>query len=524
MSLRLRLGAVVALVLLLGWQAVGGFFEPDQREAAWWLPDDAVRLGLDLRGGIHMVLSPDLEVALDRELNSLKDGFEQTLTDESVTGVKLFVSDREFHIQPSAPADAAKVEELLADWNVVDIARPDAIEFVLTLTTETTERVRNEAMGQALEVLRRRIDDPQTGIPESVITKQGKERILIQIPGMDRVPDILGTTGFLEFKIVQDVAPTEDLLRAKYESGLPDGMIIGFERDRESDRILNAYLIPANADITGERLTDARVGFDNRRNEWLVTFTWDAEGGRVFGELTEANLQKPLAIILDGSVFSAPTIQSRISRNGQITGRFTSQEATDLAIILRAGALPIPLRIEEERTIGPALGADSIQRGLRASFAGLLMIVVFMLGYYRLSGGYASIALFVNLVMIGGLMSIFQGTLTVPGIAGLVLTVGMAVDANVIIFERIREEVKAGRTPRAAIAAGFQKARWTILDANITTLGTAIILYSYGTGPIKGFAVTLSVGILTSVFAALVLTRLLYEVHPGQKSVSELSI
>ncbi|MCP5070891.1 MAG: protein translocase subunit SecD, partial [bacterium] len=313
-------------------------------------------------------------------------------------------------------------------------------------------------------------------------------------------------------------------LRAKYESGLPEGTIIGFERDRESNRVLNAYLMPENAGITGERLTDARVGFDNRRNEWLVTFTWDAEGGRIFGDLTEANLQKPLAIVLDGSVFSAPTIQSRISRNGQITGRFTSQEATDLAIILRAGALPIPLRIEEERTIGPALGADSIQRGLRASIAGLLVIVVFMLGYYRLSGGYASLALLANLLMIGGLMSVFEGTLTVPGIAGLVLTVGMAVDANVIIFERIREEARAGRTPRAAIAAGFQKARWTILDANITTLGTAIILYSYGTGPIRGFAVTLSVGILTSVFTALVLTRLLYEVHPGQKSVSELSI
>jgi len=353
MSLRWRLGAVVALVLLLGWQGIGGFFDKDLREAAWWLPDEGVRLGLDLRGGIHMVLSPDLEVALDRELSSLKDGLERDIEDASITGVKLFVTDREMHIQPSGPADAAKIQELLAEWNVVEIARPDETEFVLTLTSETTDRVRNEAMGQALEVLRRRIDDPQTGIPESVITKQGKDRILIQIPGMDRVPDILGTTGFLEFKIVQDAAPTEDLLRAKYESGLPDGMVIAFERDRESDRILNAYLIPGNADITGERLTDARVGFDNRRNEWLVSFTWDAEGGRIFGELTEANLQKPLAIILDGGVFSAPTIQSRISRNGQITGRFTSQEATDLAIILRAGALPIPLRIEEERTIGP---------------------------------------------------------------------------------------------------------------------------------------------------------------------------
>lgn len=524
MSLRWRLGSVLGLVAVLGWLAIGGFFPEDQRKAAWWLPDGGVRLGLDLRGGIHLLISPDLEVAVDRELGFLKDSFQGELDDASISGVKLFVTEKALHVQPASASDAAEVEALLAEWDVVDIARPDPTEFVLTLTSDTASRVRDTAMAQALEVLRRRIDDPQTGIPESVITKAGRDRILIQIPGMDRVPPIFETTGFLEFKIVQDSAQTEELLRAKYASGLPEGMAISYERDRESKRILNAYLVPENADITGERLTDARVGFDNRRNEWLVSFSWDAEGGQIFGELTEQNIQKPLAIILDGDVFSAPTIQTRISRNGQITGRFTSQEATDLAIILRAGALPIPLRIEEERTIGPTLGADSIQRGLRASIAGLVVIVVFMIGYYRMSGVYASLALAANLLMIGGLMSIFEGTLTVPGIAGLVLTVGMAVDANVIIFERIREEARAGRTPRAAIAAGFEKARWTILDANITTLITAIILYSYGTGPIKGFAVTLSVGIITSVFAALVLTRLLYEVYPGQKSVSELSI
>ncbi len=412
---------------------------------------------------------------------------------------------------------------MLEDWQTVSVAREGQV-FLLSLTDDTRVRVRDNAMGQALEVLRRRIDDPQTGIPESVITKQGLDRILIQIPGMDRVPDIFHTTGYLEFKIVIDVAPTEELLRAKYPEGLPPDTTIAVEKDRETGRVLNAYLLPAQPDITGEHLADARVGFDSRRNEWLVNFTWDQQGAQIFGKLTEENLQKPLAIILDGEVYSAPVIQSRISRQGQITGRFSSQEATDLAIILRAGALPIPLRIEEERTIGPALGADSIERGLRASVAGLLIVVLFMVGYYRLSGGYASIALAANLLLIGGLMSLFEGTLTVPGIAGLVLTVGMAVDGNVIIFERIREELRAGRTPRAAVAAGFTKARWTILDANITTLITAVILFNYGTGPIKGFAVTLSVGILTSVFTALVVTRLLYEWYPGQRAVSELSI
>jgi len=396
--------------------------------------------------------------------------------------------------------------------------------LVLTLTPDWAKKVRDRAMRQALEVLRRRIDDPATGIPESVVTRQGRDRIMVQIPGVSRVPDIFRQTGFLEFEIVQDTASSEALLRAKYPDGLPAGTVIKVEKDRQSDRVLNAYLLPQVPDMTGDDLVDARMQFDNRRSEWEVSFTWSPKGGERFAALTEANIGKPLAIILDGSVYSAPTIQSRIARQGVITGRFSSQEASDLAVILRAGALPIQIHIEEERTIGPALGADSIRGGLLASGVGLLLVVLFSVVYYRISGAYASVALVANLLMLLGLMSLFGGTLTLPGIAGLVLTVGMAVDANVIIFERIREELRAGRTPRASIASGFEKARWTILDANITTLITAIILYNYGTGPIKGFAVTLSVGILTSVFTALVITRLLYEWRPGHENVATLSI
>lgn len=523
MSLRWRLGSVVVLILVFAWLAVGGFFPEAQRKAAWWLPDDGVRLGLDLRGGIHMVISPDLDVATQRELDNIRGNVEQEIEDAGITGVKVAVVDGEVLVQPSGSEDAERVQTVLDEWQVVDVTRTD-MDFKLSLTDETRDTVRDLAMGQVLEVLRRRVDDPQTGIPESVITKQGRDRVLIQVPGLDRMPDLFKQTGYLEFKIARNQALTEELLSAEYASGLPEGTMIGLEKDRKTERVLRAHLLPITPDITGAHLTDARVGFDSQRNEWLVNFTWDSEGAKIFGDLTQANIEKPLAIILDGEVYSAPTIQSRISRAGQITGNFSSQEATDLAIILRAGALPLPLRIEEERTIGPALGADSINRGLRASALGLLVIIIFMIGYYRLSGGYASLALLTNLLLIGGLMSVFEGTLTVPGIAGLVLTVGMAVDANVIIFERIREELRTGRSPKAAISAGFEKARWTILDANITTLITAIILFSYGTGPIKGFAVTLSVGILTSVFAALVLTRLLYELNPGNKVVSELSI
>jgi preprotein translocase subunit SecD len=522
-SLRARIAGVAVLVAWLGWYAVGSFFSEEVRTQSWWLPESALRLGLDLRGGVHIVIGPDLAVANEHELGSIQTGFEQELERKKVSGVRFVRSGAQLRIQPAAPADAEVVREIAEDDGRFTL-REDGADLVVTLTPEWAADVRERAMLQALEVLRRRIDDPQTGIPESVVTRQGRDRILVEIPGVDRVPDIFRKTGFLEFKIVRDVAPTEELLLAKYPDGLPEGAEIALEKERRTERVLNAYLVPSNADINGDFLTDAQVQYDNRVNEWQVTFTWNADGGRIFGALTEKNIGNPLAIILDGQVYSAPVIRDRISRQGQITGRFSSEEARDLAVVLRAGKLPIPVNIEEERTIGPALGADSIRRGLYASVTGFVLVVVFTAVYYRMSGLYASLALLINLVLLIGLMAVFEGTLTMPGIAALVLTVGMAVDANVIIFERIREELRSGRTPRAAIAAGFAKALWTILDANITTLITALVLFSYGTGPIKGFAVALSVGILTSVFTALVVTRLLYELYPGNKPVTELSI
>jgi preprotein translocase subunit SecD len=376
-------------------------------------------------------------------------------------------------------------------------------------------------------VIRRRVDDPATGIQESVVTRQGSSRILVQIPGVSVVPDIFKQTGFLEFKIVKESEGTENaeqLLRARHPDGLPPDTEILFEKDRKTGKVVSAYLVPKEPDITGDSLEDARVQFDSRRSEWEVAFTWNADGARVFGDLTGKNVGKPLGVILDNQVYSAPIVRDRISRQGVITGRFTSQEAADLAVILRAGALPIPVVLEEERTIGPALGADSISRGLWASGLAGILVVAFMVLYYRLSGVYASIAMAANLVMIVGLMAVFQGTLTLPGIAGLALTVGMAVDANVLIFERIREELRTGKAVKAAIATGFDKVFWTIMDANITTLLTAVVLYEYGTGPIKGFAVTLAVGLVTNVFTAMVVTRQLYALWPGSRKVERLSI
>ena len=524
MSLRWRLGFVGALVLLLAYLALANFFPAERRAQAWYLPDEGLRLGLDLQGGIHLVISPDLEAGVAQELGHIKDGLSQQIEEKKITGARLFVEEDRLEVTAAGVSDAEGIRELVADYETLQVVDSGAERLTLKLTDEWRAQVHERAMLQVLEVYRRRVDDPQTGIPESVVTRQGRDRVLIQFPGISRVPDIFRKTGHLEFKIVQDADQSEDLLRAKHPEGLPEGTEVVFERERETQRILRAYLVSQTADITGDYLTDARVGFDSRQSEWQVNFTWSSEGAEIFAALTEENIDELLAIILDGQVYSAPQIRARISRAGVITGRFSSEDAADLAVILRAGALPISVKIEEERTIGPALGADSIRSGVWAAVAGLLLVVAFIVGYYRLSGGYASLALLANLLMVVGLMSLFEGTLTLPGIAGLVLTVGMAVDANVIIFERIREELRAGRAPRPAIAAGFKKATWTILDANITTLITALVLFEYGTGPIKGFAVTLSVGILTSVFAALVITRLAFAVYPGARHVEQVSI
>jgi preprotein translocase subunit SecD len=419
------------------------------------------------------------------------------------------------------------VAEEASDSGVLQSPERAGNSLRFALTRDWEEEIRERTMLQVLEVLRRRIDDPVKGTPDSVVTRQGSDRVLVQIPGgqMDRTRAraLLKSTGFLEFKIVIDQDVSEDLLLARYPDGIPEDTLISFERDGETQRVVAAYLVPKAADITGDFLEDARVGFDPQQRP-LVNFRFNPEGGDIFGTLTEENIGKPLAIVLDENVYSAPTVNGRISTRGQITGRFTSDQAADLAVVLRAGALSVPVVIEEERSIGPALGQDSIDSGVQASIVGLALILLFVVGYYRVSGGYAGIALLTNLVLLVGLMSLFDATLTLPGIAGLVLTVGMAVDGNVIIFERIREELRAGKTPRTAIATGFSKALWTVLDANITTLITAVILFQFGTGPIKGFAVTLSVGILTSVFTVLVVTRLLFHLHPGDRQVAELSI
>jgi preprotein translocase subunit SecD len=528
MNLRGRAFWVIATVLLFGYYAVANFASEERRLDSPWVPDNALRLGLDLRGGIHWVIGVKLGATEDHELGFLKGLLEDSLERDEVVIGAIDVEDHQLRVETFTEEAREAVRAWLGDTDqLVQVGTgPELLAF--ELSDLRRQQVREQGMSQVLEVLRRRIDDPMKGIPDSVVTRQGDDRVLVQIPGgavdRARAREMLRVTGFLEFKIVQNVAQTEELLLAKYpESILPDATAVAFERDPETDRVLTAYLVGEEANLTGDYLTDARPGFDNQQRPH-VEFTFNPAGGELFQELTEANIGAQLAIILDDRVYSAPTIQSRIATRGTITGRFTVEEASDLSVILRAGSLSVPVVIEEERTVGPALGADSIRRGVRAMIVGLGLIVLFTSAYYRLSGLYASTALGANLLLLFGVMSMFEATLTLPGLAGIVLTVGMAVDANVIIFERIREELRAHKTPRAAISTGFSKAFWTIMDANITTLGTALVLYNYGTGPIKGFAVTLSIGVVTSVFAALVVTRLMFALFPGDRHVESLSI
>ncbi len=346
----------------------------------------------------------------------------------------------------------------------------------------------------------------------------------------DRVKDpkraigIIGKTARLEFKLLDEEHSVHEALK----KGVPPGdeILYGKRVDRTTDRVIKIpYLVKKRVLLTGDHITDARVKIDPMYNEPYVAITFDKVGAKIFAHITKENVKKRLAIILDNVVYSAPVIQEPIPNGrAQITGRFTSQEAHDLAIVLRAGALPAPVKILENRTVGPSLGRDSIQKGVKAAIVGLVLVLLFVAGYYRLSGVLADAALILNMVLIMGALSAFGATLTLPGIAGIILTIGMSVDANVLIFERIREELRLGRTVRAAVDAGFSRAFITILDANVTTLIAALVLFQFGTGPIKGFAVTLSIGIVASMFTAIVFCKTVFDLVLDRFKVKSLSI
>ena len=489
------------------------------RDLGWipgWLPHKQLVLGLDLQGGVHLLWEVDTGSVIDSRLKNLRDDVRSTLRsarmenrnflrrDDRSIEIRLKDEDRARARRELRDLAAPVAGSFLAGNQISEVAIEDTPQgLTLRLTEDGVQRRIGLVVEQSIEVIRRRID--QLGTTEPTIQRQGADRILVQVPGEqnpERVKDLVGKTAKLVFRLVDlSIAPQQAL-----ETRAPPGSEIVYSQDRPPQ----PYLLESREIVSGENLVDAQPGFDQRTNEPIVTFRFDTQGAKRFAVTTQQNVGRPFAIVLDGEVISAPVIREPIlGGTGQISGGFTVEEANDLSILLRAGALPAKLTIVEERSVGPGLGADSIEAGKIASIIGIVAVIVFMVIAYGLFGIFANVALFANLALVIGVLSMLQATLTLPGIAGIVLTVGMAVDSNVLIFERIREELRSGKSAIASIDAGFSRALGTILDANITTFIAAVILFQLGSGPIRGFAVTLAVGIVTTVFTAFTLTRLI---------------
>ncbi|MCW7752938.1 protein translocase subunit SecD [Desulfobotulus sp. H1] len=503
---------------------------PSFQPGLW--PYKTINLGLDLQGGMHLVLDVEVEKALESTMERRTYELRDQLRKERIryTSVRQ-LPDGSIAVRLADTADANAFSEFhrkeFPDMTMRRHTVDQDIEFRFSISAEEKAHIEKMATEQALETIRNRIDE--FGVNEPDIRIQGERRITIQLPGIEdpeRAKDLIGKTALLEFKIVDDSYDVQDALDGRIPPGTE--LLYEIRRDafgQETGRI--PYLVKRRAVLTGASLTDARVQVDSQFNEAYVSISFDRQGARQFERITGENIHKRMAIVLDNNVYSAPVIQDRISGgSARITGSFNMESARDLAIVLRAGALPAPVRIIEERTVGPTLGAESIQKGLLSMMVGGGLVLLFMAIYYKGAGLMANLALVLNILFIASALAAFGATLTLPGIAGMVLTLGMAVDANVLIFERIREELRLGRSPIAAIHAGFDRATLTILDANVTTLIAALVLFQFGTGPVKGFAVTLCLGVLSSMFTALVMVRLIFDfLYDGKhKPVTQISI
>jgi len=492
------LGVILALPNLLS--------AKQARQLPGWLPSQQISLGLDLQGGSHLLLEVEVDTVIRERLEALIDSMRTALRKAGIRYSGLGMdgpSAKVTVLEAERAEDARKLLKNLDSGTIVELTEGGTVR--LALTEQAVRDRRNAAIEQSIEIVRRRIDE--TGVREPTIQRQGEDRILVQLPGLDdpeRIKRLLGKTAKMTFHLVDERGGAEAL-----GGRVPPGsMLLPSAEEMGPDGRPRQYLLKKRVMVSGDTLIDSQPTFQD--NEPVVSFRFDSVGAKRFGKVTSENVQKLFAIVLDGKVISAPVIREPIlGGSGVISGRFTVQGAQDLALLLRAGALPAPLTILEERSVGPGLGADSIAAGKIASVIGMALVIVFMVLVYGRFGLMADIALLFNIVLIGAALSVLQATLTLPGIAGIVLTIGMAVDANVLVFERIREEIRAGRTPISSIDAGYSRAITTIIDANVTTLIAAVLLYQFGSGPVRGFAVTLAIGIITSLFTAIMLTRLM---------------
>jgi len=505
----------------------------------WWqktMPNKGIILGLDLQGGLHLVF----EVEGDKAVESSTDQYVRLIKD-ALTRKKIQAEVKRnganIEISPSTQEVANLVKE---NYPVLDTVSTGQT-LALRISGREVKRIKDSAVDQALETIRNRID--QFGVSEPSIQRQGESEIVVQLPGVKdprRAIELVGKTAQLEFKIVDDESPLaaqlpsavqpgdEEKVLGQFADKLPPDDEILFEKkvNKETGAVTKIpILLKKQAVITGNLLSDARVSLDNRMSEPYVSISFNAEGAKIFDEVTGTYVKKRLAIILDNTVYSAPVIQERISGgNAQITGSFGMEEAKDLSIVLKAGALPAPLKMLQNVTVGPSLGEDSIRAGMLAGVIGTIAVIVFMIIYYKLSGVVADFALILNIVLLFGAMASLNATLTLPGIAGVILAIGMAVDSNVLMFERIRDEVRTGKTPKSAVDSGYRKAFWTIFDAHVTTLIAAIVLFQFGTGPIKGFAVTLSLGVVINLYTALIGTKTIFDLIDSRRNIKKLSI
>ena len=517
-------------VLILMVVAAGLIYTLPTFYPALW-PYKRINLGLDLQGGMHLVLEVETQKAVESTVERIAQELRSNLKKEHIRYLDMDrVDGSKISVTLSEGKDVEGFDKLLetayADMRLISkTERNGTTIYLMDLPDKETDYIKKLAADQALETIRNRIDE--FGVSEPDIRRQGEERILIQLPGIkdtQRAKELIGRTALLECKLLDE---THDINSA-LQGSVPPGSELLFQLDenKETGQVKKIpYLVKRRSMLTGAYLTNARVEIDSQYNEPYVSIDFDRKGARIFARITEENVKKRLAIVLDKTVYSAPVIQEKITGGkARITGSFTMEEARDLAIVLRAGALPAPVEILEERTVGPSLGSDSIRKGIISMIIGGILVVLFMILYYKASGLIADMALLLNIVLIAGGLAGFQATLTLPGIAGIILTIGMAVDANVLIFERIREEIGLGKTPRAAVDAGYSRATLTILDANVTTLIAALVLFQFGTGPVKGFAVTLSMGVLSSLFTALILTRSVFDYLLINRRVKRLSI
>ena len=513
------------LLLIIGLALWGMLYLIPSFSAAlpgWWpsfLPSHQIRLGLDLRGGTYLLLTVDLEKAVENSLDQYAEEFRRALSEAEAGIVDIRREGNTLRFSAISESDRTIVREILADrFPILEprIGTGSSSDIVVDLDSRQIEALHQYAVDQSLETIRNRID--QFGVAEPIIQRQGDRDILVQLPGIqdpERAKELIGRTAVLEFKLVAEEGSTRET-----------ETLNGQDRDPLSgEPIRTTYTLERQTLLSGDGVADARVRPSVDIEGPYVELILNNRGAETFEEITGANVGRRLAIVLDNTVYSAPVIRDRIGGgHASITGGFDMKEARDLAIVLRAGALPAPVTIAEERTVGPSLGRDSIEQGTMSFIIGGVLVVVFMVVYYNLAGLLADLALTLNILLLLAALAMFDATLTLPGIAGIVLTVGMAVDANVLINERMREEVRLGKGARAAVDSGYERALPAIFDSNITTFLSGLILFQFGSGPIKGFAVTLCIGIISTVFTTVFCTRAVYDYFLARRRLNSLSV